>query len=129
MSDQKSAVQLAIEALEKVLSYVEPVNHLHLRGGEILYASNIFDALAALRAAGDGWELIETAPTNASILVFIPNWEHYGAAIYRAIHVDMGTGKRWHGTAWAVGRDLGADAQPTHWRPLPPSPVEKAEGE
>lgn len=68
------------------------------------------------------WRDIETAPTNASVLVFIPDLEHYGPGIYRAILVDMGTGRRWHATTVAMGRDLGRDVQPTHWRPLPTPP-------
>ena len=73
---------------------------------------------------GMTWQPIETAPTNESVLIFQPNWDHYGHGVYRAIHVDMGTGKRWMTTAWACGRDLGADAIPTHWMPLPAPPSE-----
>ncbi|HEV2097873.1 MAG TPA: hypothetical protein VGR45_02985 [Stellaceae bacterium] len=61
-------------------------------------------------------------PVNTSVLIWLPNWEHYGPGIYRAILVDMGTGKRWHTTAWAVGRDLGGDDWPELWRPLPELP-------
>ena len=71
-----------------------------------------------------GWRTIESAPLNTSILVFIPNAEHYGEGIYRAIHVDMGTGKRWMTTGAHHGRDLGAGTQPTHWQPLPPLPAD-----
>ena len=78
----------------------------------------------ALRAAIAelDWRPIEEVPVNQAVLVYIPNWEHYGPAVYRAIHVDAGTGKRWYGSAWGIGRDLGADAQPTHFRPLPSGP-------
>ncbi len=72
------------------------------------------------------WQLIATAPTNVSVLVFIPNAEHYGPGIYRAIQVDMGTGRRWMTTAWACGRDCDRDAQPTHWMLLPEPPKEKS---
>ncbi len=68
------------------------------------------------------WQPIETAPVNQAVLIFIPNWEHYGHAVYRGMLVDMGTGKRWMSTAWASGRDLGANAQPTHWMNLPEPP-------
>lgn len=70
-----------------------------------------------------GWQAIATAPLNTSILIFIPNLEHNGPGIYRAIHVDMGTGKRWHATTVAMGRDLRRDMMPTHWRPLPDPPL------
>lgn len=73
------------------------------------------------------WRPIKTAPENQSVLVFIPNWEHYGHGVYRAILVNMGTGRRWHSTAWACGRDLGPDVQPTHWMPLPSPPLESKE--
>jgi hypothetical protein len=68
------------------------------------------------------WQPIETAPTNVSILIFLPNWDHYGHGVYRAIHVDMGTGQRWHTTAYAMGRDLCSSMNPTHWMPLPDPP-------
>lgn len=67
------------------------------------------------------WQPISTAPLNQSVLIFLPNWDHYGPAIYRAIHVDMGTGKHWHTTAWACGRDL-VDLEPIAWQPLPKPP-------
>lgn len=69
-----------------------------------------------------GWQPIETVPTNASVLVFIPNAEHYGHGVYRAMLVDMGTGRRWHTSGLHVGRDCGPDSQPTHWQPLPEPP-------
>jgi len=69
------------------------------------------------------WQPIHTAPTNDSVLVFIPNAEHYGEGIYRAMQVDMGTGRRWMTTGCHIGRDCGPDNQPTHWMPLPASPV------
>lgn len=73
------------------------------------------------------WQPIETAPTNTSVLVFVPRAEHYGPGIYRAILVDMGTGRRWMTTGCHVGRDLGPDSQPTHWMPLP-APPRSADG-
>lgn len=82
--------------------------------------ADMADALRAADAAG--WQPIETAPTNVSILVFIPDLDHYGPGIYRAILVDMGTGRRWHATTVAMGRDLGPHDTPTHWRPLPTPP-------
>jgi hypothetical protein len=73
-------------------------------------------------ATDTSWQPIETAPTNESVLVFVPNTEHYGPGIYRAIQVDMGTGRRWMTTGLHVGRDCGAEAQPTQWMPLPSIP-------
>jgi hypothetical protein len=68
------------------------------------------------------WQPIKTAPLNISVLVFLPNAEHYGPGIYRAMHVDMVTGRRWMTTAWACGRDLSPPMRPTHWMPLPEPP-------
>ncbi len=68
------------------------------------------------------WQPIESAPTNASVLVFIPNADHYGHGVYRAMQVDMGTGRRWMTSGLHIGRDCGAENQPTHWMPLPPEP-------
>jgi hypothetical protein len=78
------------------------------------------DALAFLRAGG--WLPIETAPTNESVLIYVPSARHYGEGIYRAVLVDMGKGKRWHTSALLVGRDVTPEYTPTHWRPLPPAP-------
>ena len=86
------------------------------------------ERMARRRAFVEGWSAalawrpIETAPTNTSVLVFIPNAEHYGPGIYRAILVDMGTGRRWGTFGLHIGRDPGPECQPTHWLPLPPPP-------
>lgn len=68
------------------------------------------------------WRPIETAPVNVSVLAFIPSAKHYGPGIYRALLVDMGTGKRWMVSELHMGRDCGPHQQPTHWMPLPPAP-------
>lgn len=68
------------------------------------------------------WQPIDTAPTNTAIQVFIPNCEYYGSAVYSGMLVDMGTGKRWMTYGWAIGRDCGVGAQPSHWKPLPEAP-------
>lgn len=69
------------------------------------------------------WQPIDTAPRNTSVLIYLPNREHYGEPIYRAILVDMGSGPRWTTTGLHIGRDLCKDEQPTHWMPLPPPPA------
>jgi hypothetical protein len=67
------------------------------------------------------WQPIETAPENIAVLVYV-NWDRYG--IYRAILVNMGTGRHWHSSAWACGRDFPPGyPQPTHWMPLPDPPA------
>ena len=68
------------------------------------------------------WRQIDSAPTNQSVLIYIPNAEHYGEGIYRGMLVDMGTGKRWTTTALSMGRDCGTTWHPTHWMPLPSPP-------
>lgn len=73
------------------------------------------------------WQPIESAPTNQSVLVYIPNTEHYGEGIYRAILVDTRPELRephWTSTALHSGRDILGDYQPTHWMPLPDPPKE-----
>ncbi len=53
--DQRDeALERAEKALKKVESYLNRVNHVHLLDGSILYASEVFDALAAIRAARGG---------------------------------------------------------------------------
>lgn len=68
------------------------------------------------------WRPIETAPTNESVLIFIPNHEHYGIGVYRGMQVDMGTGRRWCANVVAMGRNLQPYQYPTHWMPLPAAP-------
>ncbi len=68
------------------------------------------------------WQPIATAPENVSVLIYIPEWDHYGPGIYRAMLVNMITTKRWTTTAWACGRDLTSSVEPTHWMPLPDPP-------
>lgn len=68
------------------------------------------------------WQPIETAPKDVSVFIYIPNAEHYGEGIYRAIlSSEFGS---WSTFGLHVGRAVGASYQPTHWRPLfnPPKP-------
>lgn len=83
----------------------------------------LLDALEAAEQR-QAWQPIETAPTNQSVLIYIPNAEHYGDGIYRAILVDMGTGRRWMTIGLHVGRDICGGYEPTHWQPLPLPPQE-----
>lgn len=70
------------------------------------------------------WQPIETAPFNQSVLVFIPNAEHYGDGIYRALRPNFhDTPRGWQVTGLHFGRDCQQSEQPTHWMPLPSSPV------
>ena len=70
------------------------------------------------------WQPIGTAPDNQAVLVFVPNWDHYGPGVYRAIHVNFQgrSDPRWHSSAWACGRDFSAECQPTLWMPFPDLP-------
>lgn len=74
------------------------------------------------------WQPIETAPINESVLVYVPNAEHYGEPIYRAIKIYF-EGRQsqpyWTSTAVHCGRDIAGDYQPSHWMPLPESPLLK----
>lgn len=85
-------------------------------------ASNRVPSGGEVTPQGGCWRPISTAPVNESILIYLPNGEHYGPGIYRAIQVNVGTGKRWHTTAWACGRDLGGEDWPRFWMPLPQPP-------
>jgi uncharacterized protein DUF551 len=70
------------------------------------------------------WQSIETAPVNESVLIYIPNAEHYGEGIYRAIKKSVaGLGSVWMTTGLHHGSDnTREDYQPTHWMPLPDPP-------
>jgi hypothetical protein len=72
--------------------------------------------------AAMGWRDIKDAPVNESVLVWIPNREHYGDPVYRGLQVDMGTGKHWQVNGLSMGRDLANHEQPTHFMPLPLPP-------
>lgn len=93
----------------------------HFRKGIILGISMGADAM--LPMLGVAWQPIETAPVNESVLVFIPNAEHYGEGIYRALKKQT-VGERliWMVTGLHQGRDLAGEDQPTHWMPLPSTP-------
>jgi len=83
---------------------------------------------AALQARVEGeWRDIATAPVNQAVQVLVPGAYYYGnQGVYAAMLVSMGTGPRWMTFAWACGRDLPADGQPTKWRPLPAPPAGEA---
>lgn len=88
---------------------------------------NIGDTSADLKTE-QGWQPIETAPKNISVLIFIPNAEHYGSGIYRAILVHFRPEMYeayWTTTAVNSGYDLGDRHKPTHWMPLPDPPEVK----
>lgn len=82
-----------------------------------------FEQLTALTAMSPGWRPIESAPKNISISVYVPNAEHYGPGIYRAIWVETDIGRRWHMTTLHAGRDAPPDYYPTYWQPLPAPPM------
>lgn len=91
------------------------------RAGDFVMESRLRSVLEKL-VEPQAWQPADTAPFNESVLVFVPNLEHYGPGIYKAIRVNMGTGIRWLSTAYATGRDFTGDTQPTHWMPLPEPP-------
>jgi hypothetical protein len=72
----------------------------------------------------DGWQDIASAPKNSAVLIYMPNRDYYGNdGVYAGMHVDMGSGPRWMTFGWAIGRDVGPDNEPTHWRSLPTPPA------
>lgn len=78
------------------------------------------------KPGGDAWLPVdENTPVNESVLIYLPGYEHYGPPIYRAILVDMGTGRRWHVTALGMGRDLDPRDWPKWWQPLPAPPKDE----
>lgn len=91
--------------------------------GEAIFAM----AQAALRVVreAEGWRPISEAPFNQSVLIFIPNAEHYGHGVYRGLRVNMGTGERWHVSGLHMGKDCGAEYAPIKWQPLPQPPKPK----
>lgn len=97
------------------------------RAADIIAELLTYQSILESEKGEGGWQPIETAPKNVSVLVYIPNAEHYGEGIYRAILVDMRPTLRaphWTTTGLHVGRDIGADCQPTHWMPLPAPPAD-----
>ncbi len=72
------------------------------------------------RVAGQRWRF-DTPPLNQSVLINVPDAEHYGPGIYRAVRVDFDYPPRWHTTAVSMGRDIPGD-RVKGWRPLPDPP-------
>lgn len=72
------------------------------------------------------WQLRDTAPANQSVLVYMPDEDHYGRPVYRAIWVEsdyLVDGKyprHWQVTGLHMGRDV-QDERISHWMPLPES--------
>lgn len=92
---------------------------------DVVYVERLADLLRpVLLGLSTHWRPIETAPANTSVLIFIPNAEHYGPGIYRGLLVDMSTGPHWQVSGLHMGRDCGTTWQPTHWMPLPDPPKE-----
>jgi len=71
------------------------------------------------------WRDISTdpPPTNRALQIYVPGDDYYrNNGTYHAMLVDMGTGRRWMTFGFAIGRDLPADHQPTHWQYVPEPP-------
>lgn len=102
------------------------VNHILIAQIEDAIACSDVAVDIAQKIEREQWQPIDTAPVNESVLIYLPNLEHYGPGIYRAILCDMGTGKRWHTTAYACGRDLDPREWPKWWMRLPSIPVSDA---
>jgi hypothetical protein len=71
------------------------------------------------------WRLIETAPKDGTaILVYPPTWNGRTAAI--ACWDDEHNAKKPH-PYWkrddAIGKVMNRNNQPTHWMPMPESPL------
>lgn len=70
-----------------------------------------------------GWQTIESAPADETILVWLPSFK-----LVRMARFSTGTffGKRSKGwSVWLSGgssNHLGKDAAPTHWMKLPEAP-------
>lgn len=66
------------------------------------------------------WQPIETAPKQKEVLIFVPHYcGHDTEPIFKARLQESG----WWGHAWAIGRRIPDDIQPTLWMPLPEAPA------
>jgi hypothetical protein len=73
----------------------------------------------------NGWYDISSAPTNCAVLIHIPHLDYYwNGGVYAGMLVDMGTGPHWMTFGWAIGRDVGPENIPSHWKPIPEGPVQ-----
>ena len=104
-------------------------NEWSLEGAESEWHKHVDDSLRdhIARAVSEArlveWQPIETAPEDRSVLVYIPNAEHYGEGIYRAIlSSEFGS---WTTFGLHVGRAVGASWWPTYWTELPDPPEVK----
>jgi len=102
---EQAAIQQAVEALEKLLPWA-------LQAG-----ANAEDALADLRALGDGWQEIATAPRNGESVMGLHG---YGPIEMSFLDRSYGREAGWYrytGISWELmSRD------PGYWQPLPVPP-------
>jgi hypothetical protein len=110
---EQAAIQQAVEALTLLLDSAFPNAKEH----PTMYAAWPVGhaALRTLRALGDGWEEISTAPKDGTrMVIYIP-----GLGEWPAI-VDI---SHWHTPPKARGYWWNfAYLKPTHWQPLPLPP-------
>lgn len=94
--------------------------------GELNDAPNeAAQALRTLQARVGGWRPIETAPKDGSLLLFAcANWPH-STVLGKPVPIKTGG---WFSDErrWDV---IGASWTPTHWMPLPASPLTSQEAQ
>lgn len=67
----------------------------------------------------DGWQTIETAPSDKEILIYSPPW----GVIVASLSGEFG---QWMSRMQMPVSLAGPEDAPTHWRPLPPPPGSSA---
>lgn len=81
------------------------------------FAKAIEQAVRAKMGVGVGWQPIETAPKDGTRVLLVINHGEWGDAVWTGLWAD----------GWMVSYGK-AQANPTHWMPLPPPPIVGKEG-
>jgi hypothetical protein len=86
---------------------------VRMSGDGPLWTVYLADAQAAIDAMGDGWQPIETAPTDTTIVdIWRGEWKERACNMYRQ---DLGGGNVFYVPVYS-GPSCVRDA--THWRPI-----------
>ena len=109
------------------------VTYFHGRGTFEQSIEAALDAVGFFSPAQDGWQPIETAPRDGTVILLAQGSPWFSVAAGRWWPENPDEGERY---PWWVADDCNDDLVngwqkdcPTHWRPLPAPPSTEMEGE
>jgi len=120
MTTTEHVIELALDA---------GCSHVNLTGDRAMAIQRLsrLISLAKAEALAEGWELIESAPLNETVLVYPPTWPSKTCSTAQFNDDKYSKKPRPY---WEREDALGLVNKsrltpPTHWRPLPPPPSMK----